>query len=99
MRNIKTIKTLLIALVFLFSSGLALANLEQVKNYKAAFPDEEKPKCMTCHVDKIPKKEEGKHDWNDYGKKILEAKKELKKEKVDEEVLKKVGKNEAAAAE
>ena len=37
----------------------ASANLGQVKIYKAAFP-EEKPKCTNCHVDKIPKKEEGK---------------------------------------
>ena len=97
MKNVKMTKALLVAVVFLFSSGLASANLEIVKTYKAAFPDEEKPKCMTCHVDKIPKKDEGKHEWNDYGKKILAAKKELNKDKVDEDVLKKVGKSEAAA--
>ena len=47
----------------------AFANLEQQKIYKEAFPDS-KPKCITCHVDAIPKKDEGKHDWNAYGKEI-----------------------------
>ena len=95
----KFMKVLAFPFGALFVSGVAFANLEQVKTYKAVFPDEEKPKCVVCHVDKLPKKEDGKHDWNDYGKKILDAKKELKKEKVDEEVLEKVGKNEAAETE
>ena len=99
MKNKTLFKGTVFAIVSLFSSCLAFANLEQVKNYKAAFPDEEKPKCIACHVDKIPKKDEGKHEWNDYGKKVLEAKKELNKEKVDEEVFKKVGKNEAVPEE
>jgi hypothetical protein len=47
----------------------AFANLEQQKLYKEAFPDA-KPKCVTCHVDAIPKKDEGKHDWNAYGQAI-----------------------------
>ena len=87
-----------LATVLLFSAALAFANLETVKIYKAVF-EGEKPKCTYCHVDKTPKKEEGKHELNDYGKKVLAAKNELKKEKVDEEVLKKVGKNEAADTE
>ena len=101
MGSAKALKLILVTVLFcLFATcPIAFANLEQVKNYKAAFPDEGKPKCAACHVAKLPKKEEGKHDWNEYGKKILEAKKELNKEKVDEEVLKKVGKNEAAEAE
>ena len=48
---------------------IAFANLEQQKLYKTAFPDS-KPKCITCHVDAIPKKDEGKHDWNAYGKEV-----------------------------
>ena len=95
MFNLKKIAYMSVACLFM--SGSAFASLEVVKTYKAAFPDEEKPKCLACHVDKIPKKDEGKHEWNDYGKKILAAKKELNKEKVDEDVLKKVGKSEAAA--
>ena len=85
-------KALALIVMFLFSSGSASANLEQVKIYKAAFPEEEKPKCGCCHVDKIPKKEEGKHDWNEYGQKVRKV-----KEKPDVETYKTVGKNEAAA--
>lgn len=85
-----------LAVVFLFCfAGTAAANLGVVKVYKETFSDE-KPKCTCCHMDKMPKKEEGEHEFNDYGKKVFAAKTELKKEKVDEEVLKKVGKNEAA---
>ena len=75
----------------LFVSGLAFANLDQVKANKAAFPDEEKPKCTTCHVDKIPKKDDGKHEWNEYGQKLRKV-----KEKPDVETYKTVGKNAAA---
>ena len=51
---------------------LATANVEQVKLYKAAYPDS-KPKCTFCHIDKLPKKDEGMHEHNAYGKKILET--------------------------
>ena len=95
-KNVLT-KTLVVVTMGMFVSGLALANLEVVKKYKETF--DEKPKCLCCHTDKMPKKEDGKHEFNDYGKKVFAAKTELKKEKVDEEVLKKVGKNEAAEAE
>jgi hypothetical protein len=98
-RICKTVVATLFVFSFLTMTGTAArANLAQVKLYKTTF-EGEKPKCTTCHMDKAPKKEEGKHEWNDYGKKILAAKKELNKEQVDEEVLKKVGKNEAADQE
>ena len=84
-------KTVFLVIAGTFSTGLAFANLEQVKLYKAAFPDEEKPKCTTCHVDKIPKKEEGKHNWNEYGLKVRKV-----KEKPDVDTYKTVGKNDAA---
>lgn len=77
----------------LFFAANGMANIGVVKTYKETFPGE-KPKCTCCHVDKSPKKEEGKHEFNEYGKKIFAAKNELKKEKMDGEVLKKVGKNE-----
>ncbi|OIO36766.1 MAG: hypothetical protein AUJ72_05720 [Candidatus Omnitrophica bacterium CG1_02_46_14] len=83
-------KGFVFVVVFLFSSGLALANLEQIKLYKEAFPGE-KPKCTTCHVDKMPKKDDGKHEWNEYGLKVKKV-----KEKPDVETYKTVGKNEAA---
>ncbi len=55
--------------VSLLVPELAFATLEQSKIYKSAF-NTEKPKCLTCHVDKIPKKEDGKHELNEYGKKL-----------------------------
>ena len=78
---------------FVMLPQAVMANVAVVKVYKAAF-DGDKPKCSTCHVDKNPKKEDGKHDLNDYGKKVLAAKNDLKKETVDEDVLKKAGKGE-----
>jgi len=83
-----------IILVGVFSlcfTSISMANLKVIRIYKQTFPGE-KPKCTLCHLDKTPKKAEGKHEHNAYGKKILKAKKELKKEKVDAEVLEKVGK-------
>ncbi len=47
----------------------AFADVKQIKIYKEAYPDS-KPKCAHCHVDTTPKKEDGKHDLNDYGKKV-----------------------------
>ncbi|MDP2654410.1 MAG: hypothetical protein Q8Q08_10320 [Candidatus Omnitrophota bacterium] len=48
----------------------ALANVEQIKIYKGAFPDS-KPKCLFCHVDAVPKKDDGKHEPNAYGQAVL----------------------------
>ena len=45
----------------------AYANLKEIKAYKEAFP-EAKPKCINCHEAEKPKKDEGMHEWNDYGK-------------------------------
>lgn len=59
---------LVLALVSILASP-AWADIKQVKIYKEAFP-EEKPKCACCHTDKMPKKDDGKHDLNDYGKKV-----------------------------
>ena len=57
-------------LILSFAAAPLWANIKQVKVYKEAFPDE-KPKCACCHVDKMPKKEDGKHDLNEYGKKVV----------------------------
>lgn len=51
---------------------IAMADVDQIKLYKAAYPDA-KPKCIFCHVDKLPKKDEGMHEPNAYGKKVREA--------------------------
>ncbi|MBI2094726.1 MAG: hypothetical protein HYT89_00980 [Candidatus Omnitrophica bacterium] len=78
-----------VAAVFSFTgSPAAWANVKQVKIYKEAFPDE-KPKCAHCHADEKPKKEDGQHELNEYGKKVLQAK---TGETPDAEAYRKVGK-------
>ena len=47
----------------------AEADVNQIKLYKKAFPGA-KPKCLFCHVNKIPKKADGEHDLNAYGLKV-----------------------------
>ena len=61
-------------LSLLFLTPLS-ANIKQVKAYKEAFPGE-KPKCACCHTSEKPKKEDGQHDLNAYGKKVVEINKE-----------------------
>ena len=95
MRLRNSFSVMLASIISLCFAGSAMANLGVIKVYKETFSDQ-KPKCTCCHVDKMPKKEEGKHEFNDYGKKVFAAKEELKKDKVDAEVLNKVGKNPAA---
>ena len=87
------IKAVIVSVISIFFTTTVFANLEQAKIYKAAFPGE-KPKCTNCHVDKIPKKDDGKHDWSEYGLKVRKI-----KEKPDEETYKTVGKNTASDAE
>ena len=48
------------------------ANIAQIKAYKEAYPDT-KPKCINCHVAEHPKKDDGQHDPNDYGKAVVKA--------------------------
>jgi hypothetical protein len=50
----------------------SFANVGQIKEYKKAFPDA-KPKCIQCHAVEKPKKEDGQHDLNAYGKKVKDA--------------------------
>ncbi len=64
------------------------ASLPQIKEYKAAFADTQ-PKCIDCHVDKMPKKEDGAHELNDYGKAVVKA---AGSEKPTADSYKKVGK-------
>jgi hypothetical protein len=69
--------TLVRTLIFLTASITAAsashANPDQAKLYKQVFGGD-KPKCLACHVDKLPKKAEGKHDLNEYGKKAAALK-------------------------
>lgn len=75
--SMKSLKKARVTTGFIFSfvvlgNTLAMADVEQVKLYKTAFPGTQ-PKCLFCHIDKLPKKDEGMHDPNAYGKKIQEA--------------------------
>ena len=69
------IQLVLTALFVFFALTPAWADIKQVKAYKEAYPDE-KPKCACCHVDKKPGKEDGKHELNEYGKKVIAISKE-----------------------
>ena len=57
----------------------AEANPEQIKTYKKVYP-EAKPQCVFCHLDKIPKKDVGKHDLNAYGTKVKSIAPEITEE-------------------
>lgn len=65
----KTTGTVIAAVAALALCSSAFATMEIQKEYKAKDP---KASCASCHVDKMPKKE--KHEMNDFGKKVLEAK-------------------------
>ena len=68
----KTIVFLILTGFILWSVPAANASLNQIKAYKETYPDS-KPKCVDCHVDKIPKKDDGQHELNDYGKAVVKA--------------------------
>jgi len=57
---------------FIFWALPVHAGMVQIKAYKEAYPDA-KPKCIDCHVDKMPKKDDGAHELNDYGKAVVKA--------------------------
>jgi hypothetical protein len=59
---------------FVFSST-AQADIIVYKAYKQTFPDAH-PKCIDCHVDAMPKKAEGQHEWNAYGLAVKKAAKD-----------------------
>ncbi len=62
-------------LFFLAGIVPAQADIKEIKKYKEAFP-ESKPKCVECHLQEKPKKDDGQHEMNDYGKAVLEKAKE-----------------------
>ena len=77
MKNSKLILVLLgvAAGAFVFTST-ASADMKQIKAYKEAYPDA-KVKCVDCHKDALPKKDDGKHENNAYGLAVrAEAQKE-----------------------
>jgi len=75
----------------------AQANMTQIKAYKEAYPGST-PKCINCHVDKMPKKDDGAHDPNDYGKAVIKAAKDAKLDSPTADTYKAAGTFEAYAA-
>ena len=79
---------MLIGLVFWSVS--ARADMAQIKAYKETYPDA-KLKCIECHVDKMPKKDDGAHENNDYGKSVIKAAKAAGLDKPTADTYKTVG--------
>jgi len=68
----KLMIVLVVAIGLILIGSSAQASLKQMKEYKGAFPDA-KPKCVNCHVSEMPKKDDGQHELNDYGKAVIKA--------------------------
>jgi hypothetical protein len=60
----------LTGLGLLLLMSAAQANMKEMKMYKEAFPGTT-VKCIDCHVDTMPKKDDGKHELNAYGKSVI----------------------------
>lgn len=66
-----TVAAVVCAIVMLMFSAIpAKADLKEMKKYKEAFPGATL-KCINCHLDEKPKKEDGQHESNDYGKAVV----------------------------
>ena len=76
--------------MFILWAVPAHADLSQIKAYKETYPDA-KPKCIDCHVDKMPKKDDGQHDNNDYGKAAVAAAKKAGLDKPTADTYKALG--------
>ena len=90
MRRVK-MGVLFFFMFFLMSSS-AWANVEQIKAYKAAH-EGAKPKCIWCHALEKPKKEDGLHELNEYGKKAKDLKETPDCKLTDAEIYGSIGKN------
>jgi hypothetical protein len=62
-------------------SSVSTADLEIQKQAKAAGVDAKN--CQYCHVDKLPKKDQGQHELNDVGKWLVAEKDKRGAKKVD----------------
>ena len=96
--------TIVVTFLMCVSPVVSFASVETLKVYREVNPDL-KPNCMYCHVDKMPKKEDGKHELNAYGLKVKEAmgtdKKELSADELKQAyitVFKQLGRHDAADA-
>ena len=81
------------------------ASVNIMKVYREINPDL-KADCTYCHTDKLPKKDDGKHELNPYGAKIKEMIEADKKDMSEEQgkeiytsVLKQLGRHDAFKAD
>lgn len=76
MSQFKKIAVVVVGLFFAAGSlSPVWASVKEIKAYKAVYPDA-KPKCVACHADEKPKKDDGAHELNAYGKKVVAIKAE-----------------------
>jgi hypothetical protein len=68
----KKVMILFVGLGLVLLMATAQADMKELKIYKEAFPGAT-IKCIDCHVDAMPKKDDGKHDLNAYGKAAIAA--------------------------
>ena len=68
----------------------AHADMAQIKAYKETYPDA-KPKCINCHTDEHPKKDDGAHENNAYGASVVKAAKAAGLDKPTADTYKTVG--------
>jgi hypothetical protein len=73
--------TLLVWTGWVAFSSVSTAGLETQKQAKAAGVDAKN--CQYCHLDKLPKKDQGKHDLNDTGKWLVAEKEKRGAKAVD----------------
>lgn len=88
--NVKNLVFSMVVLSGFVLSDLAQANPAMIKAYKQVFPDA-RPKCINCHVNALPKKAEGRHEWNAYGQAVKKAAKDAGLEHPVADTFKKVG--------
>jgi hypothetical protein len=73
--------TLLVWCGWIVFSAVSTADLEIQKQAKAAGVDVKN--CQYCHVDKLPKKDQGMHEPNEVGKWLIAEKEKRGAKKVD----------------
>ncbi len=94
--------TVSVLVLMLACPAISFANIQKLKAYREVNP-ELKSDCTYCHINKLPKKEEGQHELNPYGLKVKEAIAGRDKDKSEEEskeiyisVFKQLGRHDAS---
>ncbi|MCA9400896.1 MAG: hypothetical protein KC713_04675 [Candidatus Omnitrophica bacterium] len=90
----KTKLTLITALLVVVWALPSFAGTQQLKVYRAVYPDV-KPGCVYCHLDKMPKKDDGMHDLNLYGQHL---KKRMGDGELTEDIVKEAGRHDEFVA-